>query len=106
MIESIDNSQQIALTYSAQAFIQFGSMNPEDQPNLDLIYLDINGQIKGLGEVFKNYRWENPGLLKVYNPRPRYNASITSMSVNIKKYIFSGTTIDPNMEEPKLTKFP
>ena len=93
------------LTQTACAFIQFASMDPDDQPNLDLIYLDINGRIKGLGEVFTNYKWERPDLLKVYKPRPQYDISIIPMAVTIKKYIYSGTTLEPNLEEPKLTQF-
>ena len=50
-------------------------------------------------------RWISAGILKVYHPRPEYDYSITHMAVTIKKYIYSGTTIVPNLEEPKLTKF-
>ena len=63
LIDSIDNTQQISLNKSAYAYIQFASWNPDDRPDLDLIYLDINGEIKGLGQVFTNYRWERPDIV-------------------------------------------
>ena len=105
LIDSVDNNQQIILTSSAYAYLQFSSFDPDDQPNLDLIYLDINGEIVGLGRVFTNYRWENAGLLKVYNPRLNYLINPTPGGETIKKYIFNGATLQPNLEEPKLTQF-
>ena len=106
LIDNVDNLQTINLYNNAYGIIQFASLSPDDEADLDLIYLDINGEIVGLGRVFTNYRWESIGVLKVYNPRRNYTISVTGQPVKIKKYIFNGTTVEPNIDEPKLKKFP
>lgn len=106
LIETIDNPQTFNLHTSAYAIIQFGSLDPDDEPDLDLLYIDINGRLKPIKEVFKSFRWESQWVLKASMPRLDYVYTQTGVPVTIKKYAFGGQTVEPNKDEPKLKEFP
>ena len=103
LIENNNNPQSIFLYNNAYAIIQFGSLSPNDEPDLNRLFIEINGRLKPIKEVFSRLSWNSNWILKASKPKFTYNYNYTGYPVVISRYMYDGTITEPNIDEPKLS---